>query len=94
MPIVNLTGNAVTLQGYQLTTVEEMLAALKYISAGGYVGTINLTRPSGVNVYEMYIAHPTAGSQNAKINDWMVIENASVAKVVPAASFASLYTLA
>lgn len=92
MALVSLTRQAQTLQGYQLLTPEDMVAALKYLLAGGYTGSINVTKNTST-VWQMWLQHTATGtSQSALINDWIVVENNAIARVVPAANFAAQYT--
>jgi hypothetical protein len=93
MALVNVTRKTSTLQAYQLTSPDDMMAALKYIGAGNYTGSINANRVNGTLAWELWFSSPIQNtSQNAKIGDWIVIENNAVATAVPQANFANLYT--
>lgn len=94
MALVSITRKTVTLQGFQLTSPADMVTALNYLAGGNYTGSINCQRPSGTVIWELWIqqSNGTGGSQKAGINDWIVIENNSIAKTVSAADFANLYT--
>lgn len=93
--LVNLTRQTQTLQGYQLTSPEDMIAALKFLLAGGYTGSINCSKSGSSAGWQMWVNHTSSStSQSALINDWIVVENNSLARVVPAANFAAQYTSA
>lgn len=92
MALVNLTRETETLQGYQLTSSQDMVAALEYLSAGGYTGTVNITKPGSTVVRQMWLQHVSSNtSQSANVGDWIVIKNNAIATVVPQAQFASQY---
>lgn len=92
--LVGLTRAADTLQGFQLAAPEDMIAALKYLSAGGYTGHINCATDSGTPVWAMGLQSPgQTTSTSAVIGDWIIIKNNAVASVVLAAQFAQLYSV-
>lgn len=91
--LVPITANTVSLQGYQLASADDMLAALKYMSTLGYTGVINCQIVSGAVKWSMNFYNTAQNSsQVAQINDWIVLENGAIANVCPAANFATLYT--
>jgi hypothetical protein len=90
MALINVTRKAEALQAYQLTTVDDMFAALKFLATKGYGGHINCT--SGT-VWTLGIQSGNV-SQSAVIGDWIVIKNGTYAEVVLASQAASLYQLA
>lgn len=92
--LTNITPKPVTRQAYQLSTPEDMLAALKYLRARGYTGTIQGTETvDGVPSWRLWLNHPLSNSgQSGTINDIIVIENDSVAKIITPAQFGALYT--
>lgn len=92
MALINVTRKPTSLQAYQLVTVDDMIAALKYLVPRGYWGHINVAQ-NGT---------PTLGFRNgvsdstANLTDWIVIENATAntvgsAKVVTDAQYAVMY---
>jgi hypothetical protein len=92
MPLVNVTRKAETLQAFQITSSDDMLAALKYISAGGYSGHINCATSGGTAVWTMGIQSPgQTVSQSVKISDVIVIKNSAIAEVVTAAQYTAQY---
>lgn len=93
MALINVTRQAETLQAYQLNTPDEMMAALKYISQGGYGGHINCTPATAA--WTLGISNSTQSvAQSAVIGDWIVIKNSAVAEVVTNAQFVAMYTQA
>lgn len=92
--LINLAPKEQTLQGYELATPGDMFSALQYVAAGGYAGTINLTLDgAGQQTWQLWVNNATnSTSQAAAIGDWIVLENNSIARVVPAAQFANRYT--
>lgn len=96
MPLVTVTRKPVTLQGYQLTTPTDMLAALDYLKTRGYSGTISLYKNGATPTYTMQLVADAGNSapQLGAINDWIVIENDTIANVVSAAKATVLYQLA
>lgn len=92
MAQVNITRKAEVLKGFQLTSSDDMFAALKYLSPRGYSGYITVT-PGGV--WTLNLTAPNqASSQSGVINDWVVIKNDATAEIVPAAQATSLYQIA
>lgn len=92
MSLITITRQPDELQGYQLTSPESMIAALAYIAQGGYSGNINRATSGGVTTWTMWLQSPIQNtSQSAKIGDWIVIRNNSIASVIPEANFAALY---
>lgn len=93
--LVNLTANATALQGFQLTSSSDMLTALSYLTGQGYTGVINCQLINGTITWSLGLYDTKQNtSQTGYINDVIVIKNNSTATVVPAAKFASLYTVA
>lgn len=95
MPLVNITRKTVTTQGYQLLTPADMLAAQQYLESRGYTATISNPKINGVRVYQMQLSADTGNSapQLGLINDWVVIENDTIANIVPVAKATVLYQL-
>lgn len=92
--LITVTRQADNLQGYQLTNAADMVAALQYLSAGGYTGHINCASTEGSAVWTMGLQSPGQNvSQSATIGDWIIIKNNAVASVVPAAQFTQLYNV-
>lgn len=93
MALVNLSRQQDTLQGYQLTTPQDMVAALAYLAQGNYTGHINCSLSGSTPVWTMGLTSPSqTAAQSAQIGDWIVIRNSAIATVVPADQFANLYT--
>lgn len=91
MPLVNLTREPDSLQGYRLITPANMREALEYLNASGYSGTINCT-PTGE--WTMGLTSPgQTSAASAHIGDWIVLKNNAAAEVVTAAAFDSLYNV-
>lgn len=88
--LIDLTQQVQTLQGYELATPDDMMAALKYLQGGGYTGSINLSESGAWQMWLQRTASNT--SQSALIGDWIVIENNAVARVVPAAQFPNQFS--
>lgn len=92
--LVNISRQPDSLQAYQLTTPEDMVAALAYLAGGGYTGHINCSSENGTPVWAMGLSSPNQNtSTSARIGDWIVVKNNVSASVVPADQFASLYTV-
>lgn len=92
MALVTVTRKTETLQAFQLTTSDDMMAALKYIAQGGYSGSINCSTVGGTSTWALGIQSPAATvSQSAKLTDYIIIKNSSEAQVVTAAQFAAQY---
>ena len=91
--LVNVTRQAEALQGYQLLAADDMYAALKYIQPGGYSGNVAV---DATGTWSMVFQSNSQNSQSAiaHINDWIIIENSSIASVCPAAKFGNLYATA
>lgn len=94
--LVTVTRKTETIQAYQLTSEDDMLAALKYIAAGGYTGSLALSTTNGTDqVWRLQIQNSTKNvSQFAAITDYIVIENNAIASVVPATQFTNMYQTA
>lgn len=91
--LVNLTANTVTIQGFQLLEPTDMLTALEYLTTQGYQGTLNAEIVGGTK-YSLNLYHPQmAINQVAYINDWIILQNGSIATVVAANKFDIFYTL-
>ena len=88
MALVTITRKPEALQSYQITSPEDMLAALKYLGARGYSGTITLTG----STWSLYFQDPSRGiGQSANVTDHIVIANGVFATAVAAADFTTLY---
>lgn len=92
MALINVTRKPTSLQAYQLVTVDDMLAALKYLVPRGYWGHINVDQSGAVTMG----FRNTASDNTAALTDWVVIENATVdsvgsAKVVTNAQYQLMY---
>jgi hypothetical protein len=96
MPLVNISRKASTLQAYQLSTPADMVTALAYLTARGYVGSISAYMSGAVLVWQLnlQLANNSGQAMSGITNDWVVIENDSIATVVPAAKATTLYQLA
>jgi hypothetical protein len=91
--LVGVTPIAATHQGFQITSSSDMLAALQYISQGNYTGSINCQKPGGTTTYILSFTDTVQGiNSTAKVGDWIIITNNTIAEVCPQAAFASLYT--
>lgn len=87
--LLTLARQTETIQGYQLTSQTDMLTALTYITAGGYIGQISYTDQS---TWLLYIQNASLNTHaTATIGDWIIIENNAVVTVCPQDKFASLY---
>lgn len=94
MALINVTRKPVTTQGYQLTGPSDMLAALDYLKTRGYSGTINAYKSDGVNTVWQLTIHADSGAQvpqSGATGDWVIIENDTIASILPAAKAAVLY---
>ena len=93
--LVNVTAKPVTLQGYQLTSDSDMHAALEYLSARGYSGSVSVSKASGTATWQMSLVADSGNSaaQFGNVTDWIIIQNDSVATIVTAAVAGQLYTL-
>lgn len=88
--LITTTPVTATYQSYQLAAFTDMAAAMNYIKAGGYYGSINLD-PSGN--WTMTIQHQSQNtSMTALIGDYILIKNNSIVSVVPQAQYASQYS--
>jgi len=97
MALENLTPISATYQGWQLLTSQDMHAALEYVVGKGYTGTISaFSDPAGALTWQLVLA--SVGPQNANaigaINDWVIIENDTIASICPADHFAARYQIA
>lgn len=95
MALVNITRKPVSLQGYQLTSPTDMLAALSYLSSRGYSGGVNCFKQAGNTVWQMSLVGDVAGlgAQMGNVGDWIVIENDTVASIISATKAAQIYQL-
>jgi hypothetical protein len=88
--LITVYSQPATYQAYQLQSAADMVAALNTLQPKGYSGNMSMD----VNgVWELWFQ--SAGqnaSWNAKVGDWIVIKNGSIASSVPAAQATSLYT--
>lgn len=90
--LFTVTRQAETIQAYQLTSADDMHTALKYIQPGGYSGAVQV---DATGTWSMYFQSTSAANTqlySAKINDYVIIENNSLASVCPASKFGNLYT--
>lgn len=92
MPLANVSRKPTSLQSYQLVTVDDMIAALKYLVARGFWGQINVAQSGAVTMG----FRNTTSDNNAAIGDWIVIENATAnsvgsAKALPDAQYQLMY---
>lgn len=95
MALVNITRKPSALQGYQLATPGDMYTALEYLSSRGYVGAVSCLRNGSGLLWQFSLqTNSGTGAQSGALGDWIVIENDSVASIVPAAKAAALYTVA
>lgn len=91
--LITVTRQAETLQAYQLTSADDMHAALKYIQPGGYSGSVSVDA-TGTWTMAFSSTSQNAQSYMGKINDYVIIENNTLASVCPAAKFGNLYVAA
>lgn len=94
MALVNVTRKAVSTQGYQLTSQSDMFAALDYLKTRGYSGNVaTYKNGSGAAAWQLTIQADSGTTlpQTGFINDWVVIENDSIATIYPPAKAAALY---
>lgn len=89
--LVSVSRKAEAIQGYQLLTQDDMFAALKYIVAGGYSGNVTV---DATGTWALFFQSTSANNQMAvgHVNDWVIIENNSIASICPASKFGNLYT--
>lgn len=92
MALVNVIRKPSTLQAYQLVAQADMTTALSYLATRGYTGHVSLTRISGVLTWQLTLQADAGNDvQSGFINDWVVIENDTIATITPAAKAGSLY---
>lgn len=93
--LVTLTRNAETVQGFQIQASTDMVAALTYLAtlAIPYSGTMSYQLSGSTYVWTLTLQNSREGASltPAFINDWIILENNSVASVCPAANFATFY---
>lgn len=97
MPLQNITRKPSVLQGYPLNAVADMTIALDYLKTRGYVGNVTLFNSGGTPSWLLTLQLSSGGPGSVAtgvIGDWVVIENDSIATIVPAAKAAALYQLA
>lgn len=89
--LINVTRQAETIQAYQLTSADDMHAALKYIQPGGYSGSVAV---DATGTWTLYFQSTSTNAQTyvGHINDYVIIENNALASLCPAAKFGNLYT--
>lgn len=94
--LIGVTPKAVTVQGYQLQSSQDMHDALAYLSglAQPYTGSINRgDSGQGVTWWLTFVnVHGTGFT--AELNDWVILENGSVATVCRAVDFDTFYAVA
>lgn len=95
MTLVDITRKPVALQGFQLTSESAMVSALAYLAPKGYSGGVNCFKNDNNVVWQMSLQSDTnsLGAQIGNIGDWIVVENDTLATIVPAAKAAELYQL-
>jgi hypothetical protein len=96
MALEDLTPVSTTYQGWQLLTPQDMHDALEYLTPRGYTGTVSsLTNANGSTDWQFILIAsgnaPQAAQAIAAINDWVIIENDTIATVCPAAYFDARY---
>lgn len=94
MAIVTLTPVAVTVQGWQLVTRDDMFTALKWLTDNGYSGHVNGSYVNPATQWSLSFAENAGNvgsTYTAYIGDWVTVKNGAVAEVVTAAVKSSLY---
>ena len=91
MPLIPIQRKPSNLQGYQLISSEDMFIALEYMSHRDYTGTVNCYNSGGIIQWSLSLQDPTGGSQQAVLNDWLVLENDTIATLVPEGKAGTLY---
>lgn len=93
MALINITRKPSTLQGYQLATPADMTAAVGYLAARGYSGTVNCFKQNDVPTWQISLVNDNGqgAQQLGMINDWIVIENDQIATIYPAAKAVALF---
>ena len=96
MALVNVTRKPVSLQGYQLTSQTDMVTALTYLSSRGYSGSVNCYKQAGAATWQIMLQSDSGSGATplGALNDWIIIENDTVATIVPAAKAALIYQVA
>ncbi len=95
--LVGVTPKAVQTQGFQLTSQQDMLDALNYLSTRPqpYTGSINCQILDGAMTWWLTFVSPAgAGSGTGYVGDWIILENGVNATVVKANEFGTFYAVA
>lgn len=88
--LVDVTRKTETIQAYQLESADDMFAALKYVSAGNYSGSVNYSKEG--DRWNLLLTNTVSGtSAYAFILDWIIIENSSIASVCKASDYTNLF---
>jgi hypothetical protein len=88
--LITVYAQPATYQAYQLQAAADMVAALSALQANGYSG--NMSMDANGNWELWFQSTSQNASWNAKVGDWIVIKNGSIASSVPAAQATALYT--
>jgi len=97
MALETLTPVSATYQGWQLISAQDMHAALEYLTTKKYTGTVSaFTDAAGVVTWQLVLSSvsPQSAQSIAALNDWVIIENDTIASVCPAEHFDARYQTA
>lgn len=94
--LVGVTPKAVTVQGFQFESYQDMLDALSYLSTlqQPYTGSLNCQIVDSAMTWWLTLVNPHGVGGTGYINDWVILENNTNAHIVRAVDFDTFYALA
>ena len=96
MALENLTPVSETIQGWQLLSAQDMHDALEYLTAKNYTGTVSaVIDGTGAILWQLIVSSAVRQATQAigVVNDWVIIENDTIASICPAEHFNARYQI-